>query len=297
MYKNLKGVYAVVITPFNEKGDFDVPAAKNHLDWLICNGIKGVCILGATGEYLSITDEEHMDYVKEIVPYVKDRVSVLVGVSRERPEDVVKLMNNAKKVGADAAMALPPYYCHPSQQEIVEFYKYLNENSDLPFIVYNNPHSAGVEIAEETYKEVLKLSKAKLVKESSGQIQRLTEVLFNAPEDTTILCGCDNMSLESLAVGAHGWISMAANFAPKDCAALYENVVEQGDIKRGKDIYKRLLPALNVLETFDKPVQAIKCVLNNAKGINAGFVRKPRVELTKEEVIYVLGAMKADQVQ
>lgn len=297
MSKNFKGIYAVVVTPFKKNGEFDVEAAKKHLDWLMENGVKAFCILGATGEYQSVSDEEHMAYVKEIVPYIKDRAAVLVGVSREIPADVVKLMNNAKEAGADGAMALVPFYCHPDQNEIVEFYKYLNDNSDLPFIVYNNPGSAGVDFTEDTYKKILKLKNAKFVKESTGDIKRLTEVLLEVPETTTVLCGCDNMALESFAIGAHGWISMAANFAPKDCVELYEAVAEKKDLAKGMEIYRRLLPALCTLECFPKPVQAIKCVLKKVKGIESGYVRRPRVELNDEEIEYVLNQMKVNQVK
>jgi 4-hydroxy-tetrahydrodipicolinate synthase len=297
MSKNFKGIYAVAVTPFKENGEFDVEAAKKHLDWLMENGIKAFCILGATGEYQSVSDEEHMAYVNEIVPYIKDRAAVLVGVSRERPEDVAALMQNAKEAGADAAMALAPFYCHPDQNEIVEFYKYLNDNVDLPFIVYNNPGSAGVDFTAETYKEILKLENAKFVKESTGNIERLTEVILAAPEATTVLCGCDSMALESFAIGAHGWISMSANFAPKDCIELYEAVAERKDLEKGMEIYRRLLPSLSTLESFPKPVQAIKCVLKKVKGIETGYVRRPRLELNEEEIEFVLNQMKADQVQ
>lgn len=294
--KSFSGIYAVAVTPFKKNGDFDIEAAKKHLDWLISNGIKGICILGATGEYQSVSNEEHMAYVNEIVPYIKDRVTVLVGVSRERPDDVVALMENARKAGADAAMALSPFYCHPDQNEIVAYYQYLNDHSELPFVVYNNPGSAGVDFTADTYKQLLKIEHARLVKESTGSIQRLTEVLYEAPQTVTVLCGCDNMAFESFAIGAQGWVSMAANFAPKDCLELYEAVAVRRDLEKGKEIYRRLLPALNVLESFQKHIQAIKYVLKNVKGIDCGYVRRPLVELNDKEAAYVIKAMKADKI-
>ena len=109
MNKQFQGIYAVVVTPFHEDGTFDVESAKKNLDWLIEQGVQGVCILGATGEYQSISDEEHMAYVKEIVPYVKDRVSVIVGASRERPEDVVKLSTISRNV-----VRMQRWCCHLS---------------------------------------------------------------------------------------------------------------------------------------------------------------------------------------
>lgn len=296
MNPNFKGTYAVVITPFHEDGSFNYEAAKAHLDWLIGNGVKGVCILGATGEYQSITDDEHKAYVREIVPYVKDRVSVLVGVSRERPDDVVELMQNAKDCGAHACMALSPFYCHPAQDEIYAFYKYINDHVDLPFIVYNNPGSAGVDIEPETFEKLLKLPNALIVKESTGDIRRLTEVLNAASAGTSVLCGCDNLAFESFVAGAHGWISMAANFAPKDCTELYECIAEQKDYEKGREIYERLLPSLNLLESFPKPVQAIKYIVKEVRGLESGCVKRPRLELTEEEKAYVLDNMKAENI-
>ena len=89
MNPKFKGVYAVAVTPFKEDGQFDFESAKKNLDWLIEKGVQGICVLGATGEYQSVSDEEHMAYVREIVPYIKDRVSVIVGASRERPAIII----------------------------------------------------------------------------------------------------------------------------------------------------------------------------------------------------------------
>ena len=113
MNRKFEGMYAVSVTPFTEDGSFDYEKAKKHLDWLIEQGLQGICVLGATGEYQSITLEEHKEFVKEIVPYISDRVSVIVGVTRERADDVIELIQNAKVYGADAAMLfaaplLPP---------------------------------------------------------------------------------------------------------------------------------------------------------------------------------------------
>lgn len=105
---------------------------QKHLDWLIEKGVHGICILGATGEYQSVSNEEHKAYVKEIVPYICERTSVIVGASRERPEDVVDLVQNIKECGGHAAMVLPPFYCHPSQDEIVEHYCYIMEKPSSP---------------------------------------------------------------------------------------------------------------------------------------------------------------------
>lgn len=296
MNKQFQGIYAVVVTPFYEDGTFDVESAKKNLDWLIEQGVQGVCILGATGEYQSISDEEHMAYVKEIVPYVKDRVSVIVGASRERPEDVVKLVNNIKECGAHAAMVLPSFYCHPAQDEIVEHYRYIEEQTQFPIVAYNNPGSAGIEIGQDAFRQIMALPYTAIVKESSGSMQKLTEVLIDAPEKVSVFCGCDNLAYESFADGACGWICMLANVAPKQCVDLYQAVYVEENLKKGKEIYKEILPALNVLESFPKPVQALKYGLSK-KGLNGGYVRRPRMELNEEEKAYLSEAMKFETLR
>lgn len=290
------GVYAVAVTPFQKDGTFDYESAKKNLDWLIENGVQGVCILGATGEYQSISDEEHMEYVKEIVPYIKDRTSVIVGASRERPEDVVKLVKNIKACGAHAAMVLPSFYCHPAQDEIVEHYRYIEEQTEFPIVAYNNPGSAGIEIGKEAFRKILALPYTAIVKESSGTMQKLTEVLLDAPKEVSVFCGCDNLAYESFADGACGWISMLANVAPRQCVELYRSVCLEKDLEKGMQIYKEILPALNVLESFPKPVQALKYGLGK-KGLNGGFVRRPRMELTGEEKSYVERAMQFEKLR
>lgn len=293
MEKIFKGVCAVAVTPFKEDGSFDCEAAKANLDFLIESGVHGVCILGATGEYMSVTNEEHKRYVSEIVPYVKGRTKVVIGATRERPDDVIDLILNAKNAGADAAMVLPSPYCHPSQDEIESHYCYIAEKTDFPIMVYNNPGSAGVEVSREAFGGLFGVSRIRLVKESSGDIRKLTEVLMDAPEGLSVLCGSDNLAYESFLAGADGWVSMLANVAPKDCVALYEAVCEQKEYEKAFEIYRKILPALDFLESFPKPVQSLKYVLTQ-KGKKGGYVRRPRLELTKEEKKAVEAGMNPD---
>ncbi len=295
MSKEFKGVYCVAVTPFAENGDFDYAKAKAHVDYLIESGVHGLVILGATGEYLSVTNEEHKAYIREMLPYINGRVPVIVGATRERPDDVIDLVLNAKQAGADAAMVLPPYYCHPSQQEVIEFYQYIAEKTDFPIMAYNNPGSCGIELSRETLCEIYKIPQVKLVKESSGTIQKLTEVLLDVPSGIAAFCGCDTLPFESFAVGSPGWVCMLANIAPRDCVALFEAVYNEKNLEKGMEIYSRLLPGLNHLESFPKPVQSLKHIVNLKSG-NGGFVRRPRRELTEAEREYVVANMNVDNI-
>lgn len=283
MNKNFFGVYPVVITPFKESGDFNFDASKRHLDFLIESGVNGVCIWGATSEYQSVTLEEHKSYVKEILPYINDRVPVIVGCTREMPDEAADLARNAFNMGANAVMILPTYYCHPSQDEIYEYYKYISDHiNGGTIMIYNNPGSAGVEIERDTYHNLMKLEQICVVKESSGNIRKLTEVLNDAPEHVSVFCGWDNMSYESFVCGAVGWISMLANLAPKQCVSLFNAVYNEKDNEKAREIYHEILPALSALESVAKPVQVIKYIMDK-KGQGGGYSRRPRINLTDKE--------------
>lgn len=294
--RKFEGIYPVPVTPFNESGEFNFEESKKNLDKLIEAGVHGLCILGATGEYQSISLQEHKNYVKEIVPYVKDRVKVIVGVSKEMPDEAIDLANNAEEAGAHAIMILPTYYCHPAQDEIYEYYRYIVEKTNrISIMIYNNPGTAGVEIEHETYSKLMQLERVEIVKESSGNIRKLTDVLMMAPDKVSVFCGWDNMAYESFVAGACGWISMLGNLAPKQCVNMFNAVYKEKNYEKAYEIYKKILPALNILEEFSKPVQVIKYVLTK-KGQFGGYVRRPRVELTKEEKEYIDNIFPIDQM-
>jgi 4-hydroxy-tetrahydrodipicolinate synthase len=280
-------VYPAVVTPFHEDGSFDYEAARKHADWMIDNGLTGLALLCASGEYQSISNDEHMAYIREMVPYLKNRASIIVGVSRERPEDVVELMENARIFGADAAMVLPPFYYHLSQDELIAHYQYINSHSTLPIMVYNNPGTS-VAIAPDTIDELCKLEHVKLIKETSGNIDVMTEYICRVPENIGIMCGCEYLLYAAYATGATGWISMIANFLPAESVAFHKTMYEEHDYAKGLEIYKSLRPALEVMEKFPKAVHAAKYILKEVVGIDVGYVRRPRQELSDEEKKYVL---------
>ncbi len=285
-----KGVIPVVVTPFRKDGSFDFAAARKHLDWLAGKGVRAVCLLGATGEYQSLSNDEHKAYIAEIVPDIRDRFTVYMGATRERPEDVVDLMENGRKHGVHAAMVLPSFYYHAAKDEIIENYRFINDRVDLPIMIYNNPGSCGYSIDYPTIRELFKLANVRIIKESSGDITVMTKLLGMAPAGVSMLCGTENLAYECFAVGADGWISVAGNFAPEACLSLYDLIVEKKDLAGAMAVYRKLLPALEFLETFPKVAQAVKHILASRLDIPAGYVRRPRHELTEQEKSLVIAS-------
>ncbi|MGI5931467.1 MAG: dihydrodipicolinate synthase family protein [Eubacterium sp.] len=284
-------VFPAMVTPMYEDGSFNYDAAKKHADWMIDNGIGGIGVLMASGEYQSVTLEEHKEYVNNMVPYVKARgASVIVGCSRERVEDACELMNNAYKAGADAAMVLPSFYYNQSQEEIIDHYTYLNDHSDLSIMVYNNPNVTSG-ITRETMKELYKLPHVKIVKDASMVIDVMTDFIFEAEqaeEDKGVLCGCDYLLYQAYATGAIGWISMTANILPKLSADFHKAMIIEKDYQKGLEIYKQLYPVVNMTERFPKPTQAVKYILQEVYGFEEGICRRPRRGLNEEEKKLIL---------
>ena len=274
-------VFPAMVTPMNEDGSFNYEAAKKHLDWMNKNGIGGVGILMAAGEYQSVSIEEHKEYCDVMVPYAKEKgMSVIIGASRERVEDVVEIMNNA-----DAAMVLPSFYYNQSQEEIIDHYTYINDHSDLDIMVYNNPNVTSG-ITRETMKELYKLPHVKIVKDSSMVIDVMTDFIFEAEEakdDKAVLCGCDYLLYQAYATGAIGWISMTANILPKLSAEFHNAMMIEKDYQKGLEIYKKLYPVVNMTERYPAPTQAVKHILSEVYGFEEGICRRPRREISDED--------------
>lgn len=279
-------VFPAMVTPMKEDGNFNYEAAKKHLDWMYENGIRGVGILMAAGEYQSVSIEEHKEYCDVMVPYAKEKgMSVIVGASRERVEDVVTIMNNAYAAGADAAMVLPSFYYHQSQEEIIDHYTYINDHSDLEIMVYNNPNVTSG-ITRETMKELYKLEHVKIVKDASMVIDVMTDYIFEAEEakeEKAVLCGCDYLLYSAYATGAIGWISMTANILPKLSADFHNAMIVEKDYKKGLEIYKQLYPVVNMTERYPAPTQAVKHILSEIYGFEEGICRRPRREISEED--------------
>lgn len=290
MNEKFARIFPAMVTPMNQDGRFNYDTAKKHMDWMIENGITGMGVLMASGEYQSVTLEEHKEYVNIMVPYAKSKgASVIVGCSRERVEDACELMNNAYEAGADAAMVLPSFYYHQSQEEIIDHYTYLNDHSDLDIMVYNNPNVTSG-ITRETMAELYKLPHVKIVKDASMVIDVMTDFIFEAEkhDDTAVLCGCDYLLYPAYATGAIGWISMTANILPKLSADFHKAMIVDKDYQKGLELYKQLYPVVNMTERFPKPTQAVKYILEKVYGFEEGICRRPRRGLSDEEKELIL---------
>lgn len=277
----MHGIIAVTVTPFKEDGSIDYDAAAKQVEWLIDSGVHGLLPLGATGEFASLSLAERKEYAEFFMKKVNGRVPVMIGAVSSNVAETIEIAKHAASLNAASVMILPPPGLHPEQEEIYGLYKYVSENVTLPVAIYNNPGSSGVDIAPETMARIAELPHMEYMKESTGDIKRLTRMVDEHGEKVTILCGCENLAYESFVMGAKGWICVCANIAPKLCVELYSSVVEKNDLAGGRKVYRKMLPFLRLLEDTGELWQIAKYG-QQKQGIGNGVLRLPRGPLSAE---------------
>jgi len=283
MNKKFHGVYAVICTPFNQDDKIDEAVLRKHLRYLIDDGaVHGIIPTGSTGEFAAMSDRELQQLADITVDEVNGRIPVIVGASAVSTKDTMKRCRHAQKAGADGVMVVAPYYCHPNEREIYEHYKALAEGIDLPIMVYNNPGTSGVDILPGLVARLADFEQISYIKESSGDMTRVAEIMRLCGDKMDIFCGCDTLSMEMFLMGVKGWIAPPANMIPNLCVRLYELAAEQRDMPEARQLYFKLLPLLAMFETTGQYVQLTKAGLE-ILGRPYGNPRRPLLPPADED--------------
>lgn len=278
--KNIHGIFAVTVTHFNNDGSIDYGAISNHLKWLLKSGVHGIIPIGATGEWPSLSTDERKEIAEFVMKEVKGHVPVIVGAISTSVNETVDLSTHAASLGADGVMILPPPGVHLSQNEIYEFYKYVSGATTLPVMVYNNPGSSGVVVEADTLSRCAQLPRMAFLKESSGDIMRLTRSVDEVGDKLVVFCGCESLAYESFVMGAKAWVCVLGNIAPAMCVALYDLIVNQGKLDEARAVYRQMLPLLRLIEESGELWQVVKHSLL-LKGFGTGSLRMPRQPISE----------------
>jgi 4-hydroxy-tetrahydrodipicolinate synthase len=285
--KDLKGIIAVLITPFDKDDRVDYKGLESNVEWLISQGVHGLLPTGSTGEFASLSMDERKKIAECVIKAADGRVPVAIGTTHETQKNVIELSQHAEKLGAAGVMVSPPPYCKPDGEQIYHYYKDINDAISIPIMIYNNPWTTGVDISEaELIKLFEDLENVHYLKDSTNTVQRARDVQAYGPDKVKVLCGWEDLAYESFVMGAQGWISVAANVVPKLCVDLYEETVVKKDYAKGREAYDRLMPVLRYLENCGKLVQGTK-TMANMLGLAGGFMRRPRLPLSANEELEV----------
>ncbi len=278
----LEGVFPVLVTPMINEKEIDWDGFKNNIEHFISKKVAGIAITGSTGEFVSLTKEERFKLVESAVEQVNGRVTLVVGSAAETTADAIEFTQQAEKAGADAALLINSYYAHPKENEIYEHFKAVAESVKFPIMIYNNPFTSGVDISAETLLNVARdVDNITHIKESSGDIGKARDIARKGEGFIKVFCGSEDLALESLFVGATGWISVSGNIVPELTAELYSSY-QEGNLDRAWEIYDSILPLCEFLEGSGKYVQIVKRTME-LQGLAGGPCRRPRLGLSDEE--------------
>ena len=275
------GVYVVVCTPFTADDAVDEGTLRRHIRFLLESGVHGVIPTGSTSEFASLSEGERKRIVDITLDEVDGRVPVVAGAAAVSTRDTIMYSQYAESAGADGVMIVPPYYCHPTERELVQHYQAVAESIHLPIMLYNNPWTSGVDMLPTLVARLAEIENVSYVKESSGDMRRVSEIMRLCGDRMTVFCGADNLALEMLAVGVQGWVAAPANAIPRQCVQLYELVAVKKDLEQARELYLKMLPYFTALES-GQFVQYVKASLE-ILGKPIGAPRRPLLRPAEED--------------
>jgi len=294
MAKEFRGSYSVLVTPFSEDGkSIDIPALKRFLDWQLQSGVPGIIILGTSGEFLTVTDEERRLYVDTTVKHIAGRIPVMVGTMNAHTPNAVRYAREAEELGAQGLMIVPPYYYTPTEDEIFGYYKAICEATSLPIMLYNNPFTSRVDMKP---KLIARLTKAfdnvRYIKEASMDVARVYDIIEATDGVMNVFAG--ERVVESFLLGAVGYVNPYGNYIPHASTRIWDLLVE-GRIEDAKRI-QRLITKFDHVIAEGHPTYGHQCyskALAAAAGYPVGDVREP---LTKFKDLGEEGKMRLKKI-
>ncbi len=276
MAKTFRGSYTVTITPFTEDGSaICIESLKRFIDWQLACKVPGIIILGTTGEFLTISDDERRLLVETTVKHVDGRTDVLVGTANAYTKNAVRYSREAEELGADGLMIIPPYYYTPTDDEIFGYYKAISESVSLPIMLYNNPFTSNVDMSA---KLVARLTKAfeniRYIKEASNDVGRVKDIIELTGGVMNVFAG--ERSVESFLLGATGYVNPYGNYIPHATKRLWDFLFE-GRLDDAWAI-QRICNRFDEIIAEGHPTYGHQCyskALAAAQGYPVGDVRPP----------------------
>ena len=271
----LKGLYTAMVTPFSN-GNINESKIREMVEFQIENGISGLVPCGTTGESPTLSHEEHRRVIDIVIETAGGRVPVIAGTGSNNTTEAISLTKHAMDSGADAALLITPYYNRPSQTGLIQHYTTIAECCDLPLIIYNCPGRTSVNTTADTIVELSSLPTIIGIKEASGNMDQISEIIVRTPDDFTVLSGDDAMTVPMISVGAKGVISVTSNIAPKKMAEM-TGAALSGDFVSAQKIHAELFPLMKSLMKVETNPSPVKTAMN-ILGMDMGQLRLPLAE-------------------
>ena len=280
-----EGIMPAVTTKFTTKDTLDLAMFSQNIKAQLEAGVHGIVLGGTLGEASTLEDSEKRTLTTETVKIVAGKIPVMINIAEQTTKGAIDAANKAEEDGASGLMMLPPMRYSAGNREVVEYFKAVANNSSLPIMVYNNPVDYKTEVTLDMFDVLLKCETIQAVKESTRDISNVTRIKNRFGNRLKIMTGVDTLALESLLMGADGWVAGLVCAFPAETVAIYE-LQKAGKINEALEIYRWFLPLLE-LDINSKLVQNIK-LAEVATGIGTENVRAPRLPLVGTERAQVL---------
>jgi 4-hydroxy-tetrahydrodipicolinate synthase len=277
---NWSGVFPAAVTLFRDDESLDLEATVGHVVRMIDAGVQGMVMLGTVGENCSLSHEEKLSVLRATVDRVAGRVPVLTGVAECTTHAACSFARDAEKIGVDGLMVLPGMVYKSDTRETIAHFRAVAGASELPILIYNNPVSYGVDVRPELFAELADLWNVVAIKESSEDPRRITDLRNLYGDRFLLFAGVDDLALESVLLGADGWVSGLVNAFPDENRRLWE-LATSAQYEKARELYRWYTPLLH-LDTHPKLVQYIKLAMS-VRGFGSETVRAPRLTLAGEE--------------
>ena len=275
-----KGIMPAVTTKFLDNDKLDLKTFKINIEEQLSAGVHGIVLGGSLGESSTLDESEKKTLLNQTVEIVSGRIPVIMNIAASSTKKAIESAILAERNGASGLMILPPMKYKADNRETLEFFKKIATKTSLEIMIYNNPVDYGIEVTLSMFEELMSIKNIVAVKESTRNISNITKMKAKFGDRYKILAGVDTLALESLMIGADGWVAGLVCAFPKETVAIYE-LYKAGRTKEAIEIYRWFLPLLE-LDTTSKLVQNIK-LAEVATGIGTEKVREPRLPLIGKE--------------
>ena len=285
----ITGSIVAIVTPMHEDGSLDLPGMRKLVDFHINEGTDAICVVGTTGESPTVNVEEHHELIRLVVEHAAGRVPVIAGTGANSTAEAIEMTHYAKKVGADAALSVVPYYNKPTQEGLYRHFKSIAEAVDIPVILYNVPGRTVADLSVDTAIRLAQIDNIAGIKEATGSIDRAFELVTRAPAGFSVYSGDDPTACALILMGGQGNVSVVANIAPRMmhemCAAALN-----GDLVKARELNRRMMGLHRQLFCEANPIP-VKWACEQLGLIESG-IRLPLTPLSAECHERVRSAMR-----
>ncbi|BAM47577.1 4-hydroxy-tetrahydrodipicolinate synthase [Amphibacillus xylanus] len=273
-------IITAMVTPFDDNNQINFPMVTELMNYLISNGTDAIIVAGTTGESPTLTHQEKIDLFKHAVKVADGKYPIIAGTGSNNTKESVELSKEAEAIGVDGLLLVTPYYNKPSQAGLYEHYTAIAKATKLPIMLYNIPGRTSVQLDINTIIALSKVENIVSLKDSSGNLDALSQIIEETKDNFTVYSGDDSLTLPIKSIGGAGVVSVSSHIIGNEFKEMLE-LYEAGEVKKAAKLHRKLLPIMRGLFMAPSPAP-VKAALK-IKGLNVGNVRLPLVDLTEAE--------------